>query len=304
MRFVPNSITRAVGRKSLSMQKHSPTILFGAGVVGMVGTVVLASRATLKLEEVLDEIRKDQDDLEFVMSKDLPNFTEQDGQRAAVGILIKGSLKIARLYGPALLVGSLSIGALCGSHRILDQRNAALSAAYTAIASAFASYRGRVVEEYGPQKDKELFYGVSEREVLVETDTGPQPMVKKHPSLAQGETMYARWFDENNKHWFPTKDQNLFFLHRAESMLNDRLRSRGFLYLNDAYEALGLSHTKAGSIVGWVYDSTEDYINLGIYDAVENQIDDFMTGASNSIMLDFNVDGPILDRIEEVQKPR
>lgn len=300
MKFIPQSITRSMGRQALSVKKHSPTLLFGVGVVGMVGTVVLASRATLQLEGVLDDIRKDQADLEMVASKkDLPNWSEEDTRHAAIGIMLKGGIQIVKLYGPAAIVGALSITALGGSHHILSKRNVALTAAYAAVERAFNEYRSRVVEEYGVAKDKQLRYGSQTREYIVETDTGPQAEERTRVDPMIGETMYAQWFGPSNKNWRESRDANLYFLQLQERFANDHLRARGHLFLNEVYEWLGMEHTKAGAVVGWFYDGPQDRVDFGIFDGIDGQVDDFMTGASSDILIDFNVDGIIYGRIGE-----
>lgn len=301
MRFIPNSVTRSMGRQTLKLKAQSPTILFGAGVVGMVGTAVLASRATLRLEGILDDIRADQADLEVVNASGHPEWSEADAKNAAIGILLKGGVRIVKLYGPSLLVGALSVAALTGSHRILNNRNAALGAAYAAVDRAFREYRARVVEDLGEQKDKEYRHGAEEREYIVETKTGPQPEMRTRAAQNAG-TMYAQWFEPKNKNYRETRDMNLHFLTLMERYANERLERHGFVFLNDVYQDLGFERTKAGAMVGWTYDSPEDHISFGIFDGTSDYVDDFMMGNRSDILVDFNVDGIILDLIEDAKR--
>ena len=96
---------------------------------------------------------------------------------------------------------------------------------------------------------------------------------------------------------------NRFFLLRQQDQANERLKARGYLFLNDVYEMLGIPKTKAGQIVGWVYDTNmpngDNYVDFGIFNAYSEQARDFVNGYERTILLDFNVDGNILDLIED-----
>jgi hypothetical protein len=82
--------------------------------------------------------------------------------------------------------------------------------------------------------------------------------------------------------------------------MNDLLISRGHMFLNEVYDALGLERTKAGSVVGWIISHDGDnYVDFGIFtDKDARQYRDFVNGRSNAILLDFNVDGVIYDKID------
>jgi hypothetical protein len=299
LKSIANALTSKVGLKSLVVQKHTPAILFGAGVVGVVATVVLASRATLKLESVIDLAQADLADVEKAKALEDPRYTETDRQRDMAMIYAKATTKIVRLYAPAVIVGTISIGALTGAHVILNRRNAALTAAYAIVDKGFRAYRERVVGELGEEKDLEFLYGTREREIVEETETGP--VVKTIKEIdPQGFSMYARFFDETNVNWNRQQSFNQIFLRCQQNYANDLLKSRGYVFLNDVYDMLGMERTKAGQIVGWVLDggNSDNYIDFGIFTR-GNPHDSmrFVVGEERSIRLDFNVDGNILDLI-------
>lgn len=293
---LPNSVTRAVAMTVLKTKKNSPTILFGAGIALGVATVVSSCKATLKLEALLDETKSN---LEVAQTLDHADYSEKDRQRDVAVIYVQTAARVTKLYGPALILGTLSVAALTGSHRILNSRNAALTAAYTAIDKAFSEYRQRVTDEFGETKDRELRYGSDLKTVVIEDKNGP----KKKSLKVAGEgsrSMYARIFDEHNQNWSPQPEYNIAFLRLQQNYANDRLRARGHLFLNEVYDLLGMDHTPAGSQVGWLWNkgSGDDFVDFGIWtDKSMRGTIDFLTGLENAVVLDFNVDGVIWERI-------
>lgn len=294
MKFVPEAIGRTVGRSSLLAQKNSPGILFGVGVVGMVGSTVLACRATLKMDQVLDVAQT-----KLRIAKDLqhPDYSERDRQKDITVIYVQNSVKIVKLYGPAIILGGLSIAALTRSHSILNKRNAALTAAYTALEKGFNEYRARVVEKYGEDQDREFRYGTETIEI-----TDPKTDKKKKITrVAPGEpSIYARFFDDGSTSWSKEPEYNLIFLRCQQNYANDLLRSRGHVFLNEVYDMVGVPRSKAGAVVGWLlskHGDTDNFINFGVFDG-RDRARDFVNGREGAILLDFNVDGVIFDKID------
>lgn len=114
---------------------------------------------------------------------------------------------------------------------------------------------------------------------------------------------YARYFDESCSTWDKDPHQNLIFLKTQQSYANDLLKMRGYLFLNEVYHMLGLPKTKDGEVVGWIHDvddalSLDDgFVDFGIFSKLN---EDFVKGKRNSTLLDFNVDGNILNEIGEL----
>lgn len=293
MKRIPNWVTTKIGRQLLVGQKHSPTVLFGAGVVGVITTTVLACRATLKLEEVLEETKANLETSRTLSHKD---YSEKDRQKDTAYIYIRGVVAVTKLYGPALIVGALSVASLAGSHNILTKRNAALTAAYAALDKGFAEYRRRVVSEFGEEKDRELRHGVAVYDGKNDnTGKTDKSIMRAGPA---GASIYARFFDEYSRSWSPTPEYNLLFLKCQQNYANDLLHSRGHVFLNEIYDMLGIERSKAGAVVGWVISTEYDnYIDLGLFDGDNPRARDFVNGREGSILLDFNVDGVIYDKI-------
>lgn len=312
MKFFPDAIGRKLGEQSLFASEQAPKALFVGGVVGMVGSTVLACRATLKLEAVLDEIEhnkaqadqaKELVDAEGGTTESGQTYTDKEHRRDVTIISIRGVGNVVKLYAPAVLLGGVSIFALTKSHNILKDRNIALTAAYAAVDGAFKRYRERVIDRYGEEADRDLRY---EHEVLdiVDEDTG-EVVAEAHVLSAPG-AAYARWYDEiSSANWSPDPDINMLFLRNVQNWANDRLRARGHVFLNEVYDGLGLSHTSPGAVVGWRWnkESGDDFIDFGIWDGEHDRQKDFFNGREGAILLDFNVDGVIYDKIDQDPTP-
>lgn len=286
---IKNVVTSKAGRQILTLQKHSPTLLFSAGVVGVATTVVLACRATLRVEqEVLIDTQKN---LGLIKDMQSPTYTEEDRAKDTAIVYIQAAAKLTKLYGPAVIIGTASIVCLTGSHIVLSRRNAGLTAAYVALEKGFDKYRERVVADLGDEKDREFRYGVEE--VVTVNEKGDK-VVERRANSEDGPSIYAQLWDENSTSWNRNPDYNMVFLKAQQQYANDRLKAHGHLFLNEVYDALGLDRTPAGQIVGWVYGNGDDYVDFGIFnDAMQPEHLAFFTGREDSIWLDFNVDGPV-----------
>lgn len=293
---IKNAVTSKSGRQILKIRKASPTLMFGAGVVGVIGTVVLASKATLKLEETLDEHATTALQAKQVLADESMNYDENDHRKDMVILHARTIGKVAKLYAPAFGLGVISIGLLTGSHVTLTRRNAGAVAAYAALDKGFQEYRARVVEELGVDKDREFAFGVDEKEVYSETKKG-EPKVDR-VKIASGESVYAKFFNEDNPNWTSAPEHNLLFLKGQQTYATQRLRSKGHLFLNEVYDALGMDRTPQGAVVGWILGKGDDYVDFGFEDDDKmDRFHDFLVGREGSLLLDFNVAGIIYDQI-------
>lgn len=292
--LIPMSVTRKVATVVLKSKKHSPAVLFGAGVIGMVGTAVAASKATLKLEEVLEETNTKIEMVQSAHNSGRSDYSEQDYKRDSVIVRTQGAMAIAKLYAPAVLLGCLSVGALTGSHVILTKRNTALLGAYATLEKGFNEYRQRIEEEFGSEKERELRYGKATEETVDENGK----KVKTDIIPDAGSSIYARFFDQLCGPWSKTPEYNLMFLRAQQTYFNDQLNSRGHVFLNEVYDALDIPRSQAGQIVGWVVsDEGDNYVDFGLFDANREGARDFINGREGAILLDFNVDGPVYNKI-------
>lgn len=302
MKLVPAVISTKLGRNALRLQKTSPSILFGVGIVGVVGGTVLACRATLKMDSVLDEAADKMDKVRnFESPSDLViPYTEKDREHDLTLVRFQTATSIVKLYAPAVIVSGIGIAALTSSHRILRNRNTALVAAYTTLDEAFTRYRGRVIEKYGEEQDRDFRFNTEKAEII-DPDTGKKKEITR---AAPGDVSgYARFFDPYSSSWSKDPEVNLFFLKCQQNYLNDLLKARGHVFLNEVYDRLGMPRTQAGAVVGWVLSdngSTDNYISFGIFEGESEQARSFVNGREGAVLCDFNVDGLIFDKIEHI----
>lgn len=300
-------LTRTLNRTGLKIKKHSPEILLVTGTVGVVASTVMACKATLKVEEIIDGA-KDKLDMIHRVSSDptkAKQYPEEDSKKDLTIVYTQTAVKLIKLYGPSVTIGVASLACMIGSNRILNKRNAALAAAYAAVDKSFKEYRGRVIERFGKQMDRELRYNIKAQEIEETTvdANGKETVTKKTVDVMDPNSysQYAIVFDDSNEGWDPDPERSKYFLIQQQNWANERLKSRGHLFLNEVYDMLGAKRTKAGAQVGWVYDEKncegDNFVDFGIFDTNSPKARDFVNGIEKVIVLDFNVDGYILDMI-------
>jgi hypothetical protein len=298
MKLVPASAVGKISRQLLIAKKNSPHIFFAAGVAGTIASTVLACRATLKLSATLDEIQKDIDIIK-PKRETHPLLTPEvvTGEDVVVEhtktiyVYSRASLRIAKLYGPSVLIGVASIGLLAGAHVQLTRRNSALIAAYAAVQKAYDDYRERVREELGAEKELDIYHA-AKTEIVKDADGNDISVKVVDPNKY---SPYAKFFDEYSDNWKRDAELNRMFIQCQQNYLNNRLLAYGHVFLNEAYDALGVPRSSAGAVVGWLKDGDGDgYIDFGIFEAFNSR---FVNGTEQSILLDFNVDGVIYDKI-------
>lgn len=299
---IKGNIVKAAGRSGLVIKKYSPEILMTAGVVGIVTTTVMACRATLKVDAVLEKSKETIDKIHYAKENvDSKEYTEKDYKRDMTIAYLHTGADFAKLYGPSVTLGIASIGCMLGAHSIMKKRNVALMAAYKLVEQSFSDYRHRVVEDLGEEKDKQYKYGIKQEThtVIEEDEDGKKKKVKKTVEVIDPNVVsqYARFFDEASPQWSKTPEYNLIFLKCQQNYMNDLLKARGHVFLNEVYDALGIPRSQAGAVVGWVLGQGDDFIDFGIYDLNNESSRDFVNGYERSILLDFNIDGVIYDLI-------
>lgn len=297
------SITRNANKFIFKAREHSPEILSVVGVIGTITAAVLACRATTKVEDVLDEAQHDIDEIHETEYED---NTEETKELAHV--YVRTGIDVVKLYAPAIGLGVLSLGCMLMSTNILRKRNVAIAAAYATVDKAFKDYRGRVIERFGDEVDKELRYNLSTEKITeteVDPETGEERKVKKTAHVINGNELsdYARFFDDTSRYWVNDSSKNLTFLKAQQRFANEHLIRHGHMFLNEVYDMLGIPRTKAGQRVGWIYDPEknvegDNYIDFGIYSVDRAQARDFVNGYESVIIIDPNVDGIISEKFE------
>ena len=299
---IMKSVNGVASKAVMKLKKHSPEILVVAGIAGTVVSAVLACKATTKAAEILDETKGTLDTIHEGMETGAINgqeYTTEDGKKDTVVVYAQTGAKLAKLYGPAIILGTLSITSILASNNILRKRNVALGAAYAAIDKSFKEYRGRVIERFGEQVDTELKYGIKAKkfeEIEVDPETGKEKKVKKTVMVADPnlQSDYAVYFDSKSRNYETNPDYNRMFLKAQQAFANDKLQTRGHLFLNEVLDDLDLPRTPAGQIVGWTKDGPDGYVNFRIVE-VERETEDGRH--EPALLLDFNVEGNIWEKM-------
>lgn len=303
------AVSKTCGRTAAKVKKNSPEIMLRLGIVGLIGTVVLASKATLRADEVLkyhEKKLKDIQDAKDTADADPENELEYDDKlyRNDIGLqYLKTSVEVTKLYAPAVALGVASLACILASRNIMQKRYAGAVAACNSAMTVLSEYRKRVREELGDSMDRHFRYGTEiGTEERVEIDeNGKKIKIKDKTENVDSSVMSSddtsRFFDESNPNWDRNPQFSMMFLRGQQNLLNDILHTRGHVFLNEVYDALGFDHTPQGAVLGWIEGLGDDFIDFGLYDQNKDNVRRFVNGQSNIILLEFNHDGPIWDKI-------
>lgn len=300
------SITKFTAQSGQFVKAHTPEILAGVGVAGVITAGVLAARATLKLEGLVEKLERARGRAHDRFADGLSDDKELKkelfvAQRDFV-------LGLVKLYGIPASIGAAGIGALLGGQGVLKKRNVALVGAYSSLDQAYREYRKRVVAAVGEEREAEIRLVPRDAETDFpegSSETKDRALMSEEEQAIQalGASEYAVFFDKHTSpNWSPNPDTTMATLRSQERFANDRLVSRGYLFLNEVFEALGMEKTKAGQFVGWYYTDAkmaegDNYVDFGL-----NNFENVRRGASlfdeeGHVLLDFNVDGLIIDKV-------
>lgn len=305
------SVSRSLHKVGFKFKKHSPEILVVTGVVGIIASTVMACKATTKVSDIVDDAKETIDTIHDSVGKGLhtsdgEEYTQEVANKDLVIVYAQTGWKLAKLYGPSVVLGVASIGCMIGSNHILRKRNIALAAAFKAVDTSFKEYRDRVIDRFGKEMDRELRFGIKAKEIeeKVVDENGNETTVTKTVKVADpnvAHSIYSIVWCEGNTGWTRNAELNKVFLIQTQNAANDKLRLNGILTLNEVYDMLGVQRTAYGQIAGWVYtedDSIGDgYVDFGIFNTNDPKACDFVNGYEKSIILDFNCIGNILEYI-------
>lgn len=307
--------SRFAAKAKYKLGKHSPEILMVGGAIGVVASAVMACRATLKVNDILDAHKETVTTIHDVKEGKVgipqnESYTEEDMKKDLTTAYVQTGMNLVKLYAPAVILGGLSLGCMVGSNHILQKRNAALTAAYVTLDKAFGDYKERVTERFGGRVQQELEQGIKAVEVESKNvdENGVEEIVKSYEDEAEGAySPYALIYDETMANWEPDAEMNRWRLKQVEIAANRRLKSQGHLFLNEVYEMIGRRadgsslHTPIGQVVGWIFDpenpDISSCVDIGIHNLANPQVAAFNAGYERSIVLNFNCDGPIINKI-------
>lgn len=276
--------------------KHAPTILTGAGTVGLVGTAVLASRATLTYKELIaDEVMVITDGPNLMKRNE--HYPEEEFRKDRIVCYSRIVTKTVKHYAPTIALGVASIAAFWWSHSIQSKRIAGLAAAYAALDTSYRKYKKSVASVIGEESMKKV-----EEKILDDVVFTDEPFEydKMAESVIPEYSPYARIIDETSSVWDPSDDITELNIHAQLQYMNDLLRTRGYLFLSDVYDSLGIPRTPASQVVGWLWKKGDGdhYVSFGDIEGHRIRFwDDSRRREVANYLLDFNVDGEIVNEI-------
>lgn len=301
-----NKATRLLSSTQYQVKKHSPEILMVAGIAGTIVGTVLACKATTKVSKIIEEKNKNVEDVHTCLEDNTKEYTEEDSKKDLTIIYAQTGVKLFKLYAPAIGVMALSFASIIAGHKVLKKRNIAIAAAYAAIDKGFKQYRKNVIEEFGEGVDQQMRFGLKAKEIKKKDKDGKTVKETEYYIDPEGNPLdniseYARFFDASSENFAKDPEYNMMFLRRQQDYANEMLKSRGHLFLNEVYDLLDIPRSKAGQVVGWVYDKNgntkgDNYVDFGLY-RNDQGTRRFVNGLEYNILLDFNVDGVIYDLI-------
>ncbi len=221
----------------LGLQKHSPEILTGIGIAGMVTTTVLAVRATPKALILIEEEKRRKGEKKPEGAGDGGQGSPVKGGKLKPADLVKTSW---RCYIPAAITGGLSIACLMGASSVHVRRNAALATAYTLSESALKEYQEKVIEKVGRKKEQEIKDSIAEDKMKRDPVANKEVIITGNGDSLCYDTVTSRYFK-----------CNIDKLRKVENGLNKVLINEMYVSLNEFYYEIGLRPTEIGDDLGW-----------------------------------------------------
>jgi hypothetical protein len=300
---ITNAIGPKVGTVALTARRYSPELGVVGGLVALGAAGVMLARAHKRSDYLgynhamrLDDLHANLNELEEATGLELDS---RQVRVAEMKVHAEFGYEVAKLYGPSIAVAAVGAILVLGAHRIQSNRIRGLAAALVVVQQAFDTYRERVVAEMGPEADERFLWGYSQQSVtkLIQGEDGKTTKKKVSENVAGEEfspAMYNRVFDSHYPMWSPSEEVTEAQLRGAQGVFNDWLSRKGYVFLNDVYEALGFAQTEYGQVVGWSQAAVghDQHIDIGL-DSIQNQ----NRKAGEPWMLTFNVDGYILDKM-------
>lgn len=227
----PN-VKEVVRNVKKSTSKHSPQILTGLGIAGVITTTVLAVKATPKAIRLIEAEE------------------EEKQEKLTPMEVVKTTWKC---YIPTVVSMSTSIACLIFANSVHTKRNTALAAAYKLSETALIEYKNKVVETIGEKKEKTV------REKIAEDKVKNNP--PQQNTIIMTDSGTELFLDPVSGRYFQSDMEKI---RRIENECNKKMLHdiNGYMSLNDFYDELGLEHSSIGYELGWnAYNLLEiDYI--------------------------------------------
>lgn len=221
-----NNLSAAVDTVKSAAKKHSPEILMGIGIAGMISTTVLAVEATPKALDIMAEINEE--------------HAEDTDKKAYTKDVIT---RVAPVYIPSAIICGLSIACLIGASSVNFRRNAALATAYSLSESALREYQDKITETFGEKKERSIRDSIAKDRIDKDPVENHDVIVTKDGDTLCYEYLSGRYFKSDYDR-----------LQRAVNDLNHKMLCDDYVSLNDLYDEIGLKFNGMGDQLGWRVD--------------------------------------------------
>jgi hypothetical protein len=304
--LIKQGVTSAILPAINIVKAKSPQIFVAIGIGTGIGCIVMACKATLEVDEIFEYVEEKKEKMETRLSDENDEYSEEMASSDRVKLYVQSGIKLVKLYGPAAALGVTSIVCFLGSNHILTKRNTVLVGLVSSLEQSFAIYRKRVVDEHGETTDFMYANGIyADTEEVTYIDENGKKKKKKETTIRVEPDefgMYTRIYDDGNKNWSKSPERNMMFLRSIEKFANDRLNAYGYLFLSDVLDDLGMPETESSRVCGWTKDGGGDgYVDFGIFENLQTSqaARDFINGYEPTILLNFNCDGYIANKLPE-----
>lgn len=309
LKLIGAGLKKTCCKAGLWVRKKSPLLLTIAGCAAVVAGEVMACKATLKMADIVEEAAEQVKKGEECVKN---GSKTSDGQVYTQEIyeddcrIIKKNMRIVicKTYAPSAIVTALGITAICCGYKILSNRYTGMVVAYEGLKSMFDTYRKRVIEDAGNEKDKEYMYGKKTIEKKPVVDENGEVVGEETVEKRDGVTDYTVIFDEYNSSWVDSNILNAHFLRNAQCKANDILREKGHVFLSEAWELVGYEpkskeEIAMGRVCGWVEGYGDGFVDFGISDFLNAvEAGDYNSVSAIGVLLDFNCSGNILSNVK------
>lgn len=218
-----SNVSKLIKDAQAFASKHSPEILTGIGIAGMVTTTILAVRETPKALMLISDAAYEKEDCDLTVAEK-----------------IKACWKC---YVPAAVTGAASIACLVGASSVNLRRNAALATAYKLSETALTEYREKVIETVGEKKERLVRENIDKDHLEKNPVTNNNVIVTGNGDTLCYDSLFGRYFNSD-----------IDKIKRAINELNRELIMDNYVSLNDFYDRLDLDHIEIGDDLGWNVD--------------------------------------------------
>ena len=238
--MMDTKLTKFIKTTKGYLGKHSPEILTGIGIAGMVTSTVLAVKATPKAIILIEDEKERQN--KELMTEAIAN--EWENCKYVDKLKPLEVIKVAwKPYVPAVALSVASITCLIGASAVNYKRNAALATAYAISEKALTTYRDKVIETIGEKKEKEIRGKIAQDEVNNKPVSNSQVIITSKGNTLCMDSISGRYFKSD-----------IDIIQKKVNELNRQMLHQNYISLDEFYYEIGLEPTKNASRLGWNLD--------------------------------------------------